>query len=109
MRVLIRADGTTQEFGDPQPMEYLHKLLGAETFDVVNLRHLGPPLQVMLVDDHGYSTEVVETPSAIEIRPIRALKPFNEEATRLYLLNCRPGTTHKIVGDVYVCPDDDFT
>jgi hypothetical protein len=31
----------------------------------------------------------------------------NEKATALYLANCRPGTKHRIVGDVVIVFDDD--
>ncbi|GAP37344.1 hypothetical protein ABXN37_19660 [Piscinibacter sakaiensis] len=109
MRRLIRADGTSQDLPQPISIAEINRLIGAQVTDTVNLRHLGQPLHVMVVDDLGYETEQVEPiPGQIELRPIRARKPVNEEATRLYLANCRPGTTHQIVGDVVVVPDEDF-
>jgi hypothetical protein len=34
--------------------------------------------------------------------------PVNLEATKLYHSVCIPGTTHQILGDVFVSPDSDF-
>jgi hypothetical protein len=90
IRKLIRADGTSVELA-PVSMT-IHTLIGADTLDSVNLRHLGRPAHVMLVDDTG----MVDG------------KPANAEATKLYHANCRPGTTHPICGDVVVAPDEDF-
>lgn len=91
-RRLIRADGTAKDLIGPLSMKEIGKLIGADTLDSVNLRHLGSPPRVMLVDDNGHA----------------AGKPVNEEATRLYHANCYPGTTHQIVGDVVVVLDEDF-
>lgn len=77
----------------PKTMAECHKLIGADVLDTVNLRHMGHPLHVMLVDDQGHSKRL----------------PVNVEATRLYHKNCRPNTTHTIRGDVVVVPDDDFS
>lgn len=92
MRKLIRADGSTMALPKRQSMEWLRQLIGADTLDTVNLRHLGRPTHVMLVDDNGHAKG----------------RPVNAEATRLYLANCRPGTVHEIVGDVVIVPDEDF-
>jgi hypothetical protein len=92
IRRLIRANGTTQELTGPHAMSDLHLLLGADALDTVVLRHLGEPRQVMLLDDLGHNKGL----------------PVNVEATKLYHANCRPGTTHQILGDVVVVPDDDF-
>lgn len=73
-------------------MSDLCALIGADTIDVVSLRHMGEPRHVMLVDDGGHESR----------------RPVNHEATRLYWANCRPGTTHQIVGDVVIAPDSDF-
>lgn len=108
MRRLIRADGTAQDFDKPVAMVEIRRLIGADTIDTVNLRHMGSPLHVMACDGNAWECEVGETPTGIALKPIRALRPINAEATRLYLLNCIPGTTHQIAGDVFVCPDDDF-
>ena len=40
--------------------------------------------------------------------PAKPRKPINEKATALYHANCRPGTTHQIVGDVVIVPDEDY-
>lgn len=109
MRRIIRTDGTTEDLPAAKPMSSLRALIGADTIDTVSLKHMGHPLHVMLVDDAGYDTEEVKhSEGHFELRPVRARKPVNVEATRLYHLNCRPGTTHQIVGDVVVVPDDDF-
>lgn len=92
MRKLIRADGSTMALPTGSPMEWLRTLIKADTLDTVNLRHLGEPLHVMLVDDNGHSKGL----------------PVNPEATKMYHANCRPGTTHSIRGDVIVVPDLDF-
>lgn len=108
MRRLYRTDGTTQDFDKPMTMTECRAAIGAETIDTVILRHLGYPTQVMLVNDAGYDTRVVENGNHTELVPVRARLPLNQEATRLYLLNCRPNTDHQIVGDVIVVPDEDF-
>lgn len=92
MRVLIKADGTRRELVGPHAMSDLRAMIGADTLDKVNLRHLGHPMMVMLVDDAGYSKGL----------------PVNAEATHLYKANCMPGAKHVIRGDVVVVPDDDF-
>lgn len=93
MRNLLKTDGTTVAIDTKKTMAECHKLIGADILDTVNLRHMGHPRHVMLVDDQGHSKRL----------------PVNAEATRLYHLNCRPGTTHTIRGDVVVVPDDDFS
>jgi hypothetical protein len=109
MRKLIRTDGTEEELHGPVSMADVEQMIGAATVDCVSLRHLGKPLHVMIVDDHGYETEHVDHGNGhSELRPVRALKPFNDKATELYWANCRPGTQHRIVGDVVIVPDDDF-
>ena len=107
-RQLIRTDGTTIDLPAPVSMQRMHELIGAATLDTVSLHHMGEPLHVMLVDDNGYETVTIEHDGYTEMRPIRARKPINIEATRLYHLNCLPGTTHQIVGDVVIVPDEDF-
>lgn len=92
MRRLIRCDGTTQDFDTSIPNAGVRALIGAQTLDSVQLRHLGVPAHVMLLDDSGHAIG----------------KPLNEEATRLYHANCKPGTGHVIVGDVFVSPDQDY-
>lgn len=109
LRILLRADGTQQIISHAVTMEEVQRLIGAESVDTVTMRHLGEPTHVMLVDDLGYEYEVIDHGGGhIEHRTTRALKPVNHAATHLYQLNCKPGTTHQIVGDVIVCPDEDF-
>lgn len=91
-RRLIRADGTETVLDHPANVREVCRLIGADALDTVNLRHLGAPAWVMLVDDAGM----------IDGRPV------NEKATALYHANCRPGTPHQIHGDVVVAPDSDF-
>lgn len=106
LRCVIRTDGTITEIPKSTNAE-LHALLGCELFDSVNLRNrLG---QVMLVDDEGYESRMVQVePGLFVMQPVRALKPVNAIATELYLTVCVPGTTHQILGDVAVVPDEDF-
>lgn len=92
MRALIKADGIRQDLDVRKTTAQIKGLIGAECLDTVSLRHMGSPAHVMLVDDLGHDKGL----------------PVNEEATRLYHLNCRPGTTHQIRGDVVVVPDLDF-
>lgn len=112
MRRLIRTDGTVLDLPDPVSQPQIEKLIGAAMLDFVVLRHLGEPLHVMAVDDLGYETEqvdlgVVNGVRHFENRCVKARKPVNREATKLYHLNCIAGTTHEIVGDVVVMPDGD--
>ncbi len=109
IRRLIRSNGTGLELDGPITLREVRELIGAAGLDFVSLHHLGRPLHVMCCDDMGYDCEMVElSPGHFEMRPRSARKPVNEEATRLYLANCVPGTTHRIVGDVVVIPDEDF-
>jgi hypothetical protein len=105
-RYVLRVDGTREVIEGPHPIQWLLQKMGADTCDTVNLRNaLG---QVMLVDDNGWETELVQEGAFFTLKPIRARKPINVEATKLYHSVCRPGTTHQIVGDVVVVPDSDF-
>lgn len=108
MRKIIRTDGTTEDLPSPKPMKELCQAIGAQTIDTVRMRHMGYPVHVMLVDDNGYDTHAEIDGDTTTLVPVRALKPVNVEATRLYHLNCVPGTTHQIVGDVVIVPDEDF-
>jgi hypothetical protein len=92
-RRVIRVDGTVEQVGGPVSIREICKLIGCDTVDVVQLRHLGPsPQWVMVVDDTG----LVDN------------KPANPTATELYHANCRPGVMHPICGDVIVLMDEDF-
>ena len=109
MRRLIRTDGMVVDLPVPLTIKQVLSLIGAKSLDTVALHHLGWPLHVMLVDDAGYETETVDDGNGvITLKPVRALKAENVEATRLYHANCRPGTKHVVVGDVVVVPDMDF-
>lgn len=92
MRKLIHVDGTEQDLPGPQTIDQICRLIGCDTIDVVRLRHLGDPVQVMCVDDTGLIDG----------------KPVNPKATALYHQNCHPGVTNPICGDVAVVPDEDF-
>lgn len=107
-RRLIKADGTTIDMPSPMPLHAVRKLLGADAVDTVPLRHMGSPLHVLLVDDHGWEVDVIEHDGLTQLKPTRALKPINPRATDLYRANCYPGTQHQIAGDAYMCPDDDY-
>ncbi len=109
MRRLIRTDGTVLDLAEPVTFEKIHELIGAAVCDTVALHHMGKPPHVMVVDDAGYEIEQIDHGNGhFENLCVRALKPVNAEATRLYHLNCLPGTTHQIVGDVMVVPDLDY-
>jgi hypothetical protein len=134
-RLVIRTDGTIEPIDKPiTSFTEIEKMLGCSTTGSVTLRAglvevPGPasagmaavPLRevfVMIVDDLGYETNgtidhgMQETPfgmaHATEVVAGKARKPVNALATALYHANCRPGTTHQIVGDVYVAPDSDW-
>lgn len=97
---VIRADGTEQHA--QATFREIHELIGAELFDTVDLRDG----RVMVVDDNGWETEVVEHGlGRIELKPVRARKPINTKATAIYHGVCRPGTKHQIVGDVAIVVD----
>jgi hypothetical protein len=91
-RRIIRADGSVEQLDERLTMAEIRRRLGAQTLDTVQLRHLGRPVVVMIVDDSGHQKGL----------------PLNAQATDLYLANCQPGTTHMIRGDVAVVPDSDF-
>jgi hypothetical protein len=91
-RRLIRADGSCELLSARLSMAAIRTMIRADGLDTVNLRHLGHPLVVMLVDDNGQAKGL----------------PVNRIATSLYWANCVPGTDHQIRGDVVVVEDDDF-
>ena len=93
MRKLIRVDGTEQDLPSRQSMQDIYRLIGCSAVDVVQMRHMGRPSRVMLVDDTGMIDG----------------KPANPKATELYHKNCRPGVIHPICGDVVIVPDGDFS
>lgn len=69
-------------------LQAVHKLIGAECCDTVNLRNG----KVMIVDDTG----VVDG------------KPINPKGTKLYHEKCGYETPNSIHGDVAICTDNDF-
>lgn len=104
---IIRTSGAreTHEVPGRTAFHAIQKLIGAGILDSVNLRDG----RVMLVDDNGYETETVDHGGGhLELRPTRARKPVNPEATKVYHGVCKPGTTHQIVGDVAIALDEDF-
>lgn len=108
MRVeILRVDGSRETHEVPRggASGAIAQLIGASYLDTVNLRNGN----VMMVDDAGYETQAVDHGDGrVELRPTRARKPVNPEATKLYLAICVPGTTHQIVGDVAIARDADF-
>jgi hypothetical protein len=108
MKVLIiRTDGSeeTRQIAHDALFEQIERLIGAALTDSVNLRDG----RIMIVDDSGYETEIHEVrPGIFEIRCTKALKPVNDKATALYWSVCKPGTTHKIVGDVAIINTDEW-
>lgn len=101
---IIRTSGRREQHTVPvdRLMQWVHRAIDAETLDTVSLRDG----RVMMLDDKGYESELVELePGHSELRPIRAVKPENAEATKLYHAICIPGTEHKIVGDVAIVID----
>lgn len=94
IRKRINADGTEQELPVVLPMSAIAVELRATALDHVNLHHMGQPLHVLIVDDHGASKRL----------------PINPGATALYRDNCRPEARTRafIYGDAFLCPDSDF-
>lgn len=87
----IRTDGFVQTVAKPLSIAEISLLIGADTLDTVNLRHLGAATRVMFVDDLGHSKGL----------------PVNHKATDLYHANCKPGVQHVIRGHVVIVFDDD--
>lgn len=99
---IIRTDGTEEKLELESPD--LRELIGAVDIEFVNLRDG----TVMVVDEMGYETKaIIHSPGHIELRPVKARKPYNKKATALYWKICIPGTTHRIVGDVVIFRDDE--
>lgn len=104
---ILRTDGSREHHYVNRhiAIEWSRGTIGAEVLDTVNLRDG----RVMLVDDDGYEAKAVEvSPGHTELRPVRARKPVNAEATKLYHRICKPGTTHQIVGDVALVIDEEI-
>jgi hypothetical protein len=102
---VIRVNGTREEheISKHNAIGTIHRLIGCETGDSVNLRDG----RVMCVDDDGWETEMVDHGNGrFEIKPIRPKKPINAEATKIYQSLYQ--TTHQIAGDVCIAIDEDF-
>lgn len=106
---ILRVDGTRSltalNIRDGQDaITQIHALIGCDTGDTVNLRDG----RVMCVDDNGWECETIDHGNGhIEMKPVRALKPINEQATKIYQA-LRPGTPNQIAGDVVIAWDEDF-
>ena len=87
---IIRVDGTheTAAVDRVKWLKQIEQLISASYLDSVDLRDG----RIMFVDDLGYS---------------RGL-PDNAVATGLYHRVRKPGTTHRIKGDVVIGRDEDF-
>lgn len=103
---LIKTDGTELWLDLPARRFFREAstLIGAELFDKVNLRDG----RTMWVDDGGWNTETITKGNYINIVCTTPRKPINPKATALYHSVCRPGTTHKIAGDVLITNDLEF-
>lgn len=106
-RRIIRADGKIEYIGSRLTNAEISRRIGATTTDTVNLHHMGQPLVVMIVDDHGYETKPVWKGNTLHLDTVKPLKPLNAIATALYAGSVEPGA-HWIVGDVFIVPDADF-
>ena len=107
MRVLvIRTDGREEihEIARATAVSTINRLIGADTFDAVNLRDG----RVMLCDDDGWECRAEPRAYGLEMVPVAPRKPLNPKATALYLSVCQAGTTHQIAGDVAIALDEDF-
>jgi hypothetical protein len=106
MRKLIRADGTEMPLDKPLSISGIEALIGADCLDSFTL---ADRVHVCFVDDNGWETETIEHgPGHFELRGTKPRKPINEKASLLYWERCGGATEHKIVGDVVICPDEDF-
>ena len=88
---IIRVDGTheTAAVDRSNWLKQIEGLIGTNCLDSVDLRDG----RVMFVDDVGYSKGLLD----------------DLEATALYHKVCKPGTTHRIKGDVVIGRDADFS
>src|SRR5262245_62957022 len=106
---VLRCDGRTEQFGASRTgyIDTIKRQIDAQTIDAINLRDG----RIMFVDDFGWETETVESEvdgkRYVVLQPVRARKPINPEATKLYHAICRPGVTHQIVGDVAIITEDE--
>lgn len=104
---IVRTTGVRESHEVPKDRVWseIERLIGASMTCNVNLRDG----RVMVADDNGYETTTIEHGDGrFELKPTKARKPVNPEATKLYHAICVPGTTHQIVGDVAIVRDEDF-
>lgn len=89
-RTIIRTSGAVEEIAGADPLTYAEvaDLIGATMLDVVNLRDG----RMLFIDESGH-------PKGL---------PDNPHGTGLYWSVCRPGTTHRVAGDVVVLSVDQF-
>jgi hypothetical protein len=115
--LVIRCDGTeeTHKINANNFHAEVEPLIGAKTFGTVNIfknpihaPRFGMRRPVMVLDDAGYDTRVIQHGNHEHHVPIQARRPVNPKATELYHSVCRPGTTHEIVGDVAIVDDEDL-
>jgi hypothetical protein len=107
--LVLRTDGAEEIVRKKPSITHLLKAIGAHTLDFVAVGRASRSDLMMAVDDSGYETELVDHGNGrLEMKPVRATKPFNAKATALYHAVCQPGTTHQIVGDVALVHDADF-
>lgn len=91
-RMLVRVDGSELPLPRPVGGEEICQLIGARILHSVALESRdGRPVWVMVVDDTAWLDG----------------RPLNERATELYR-RARPGTPHRIYGDVVIAPDGDW-
>ena len=99
---VLRTSGIVEEHDvhDPEPLEWCRKAIGADVLDSVNLRDG----RLMLVDDLGHVEGRKPGRRSTSATPLRV----NARATALYWSVCKPGTTHRIVGDAAIVVDEDL-
>lgn len=87
---IIRISGKRETKQIPKDVVWkeIDAIIGAQFLDHVNLRDG----RMMWVDDLGHDKQL----------------PTNAIATELYWSVCRPGTLHRIVGDVVITNEADF-
>lgn len=105
--LILRVDGSRVSVSVPKANVWaaIEKEIGASCLDGVDLRNG----TTMFVDDNGYEAETISSPGYIQLVCTKPRKPVNIAATKLYHSVCVPGTVHRIVGDVAIVSDSDFS